>query len=499
MSASPKWYDNLNVLLTAAIDFGEIDAGIPSTATEIRLINDLGGTLSSDDLVNARVFIMARALGDSAFKSAGNEFVDRFYVEARIVGGVNKTIQSTAFAPLGAGKFIKLPVLKSDEGIKIEVRANPPFDALGSPEVTFAVEASPSEFLQAGLTEGGADGVYHGLGDAGMSEHVIATTVVENPGGADDQVQLGLQVWLHDGEMFTVVDALSAASTAAATGKERYDLYSLKSDGTLELTAGTEVTAPATDSDKPAIPTGNLPLAYLLVDDTDIIADSDITNIYVRGMFTAVGNGLNLEVGGGTALVDNALIMHQQVSIVPMVANDTNYVWLVRAGGFTVTQVVTPPEDRALLMYQAVTGASSVTTLTDRRHLVGGDIKTFELHWDGTVVVNSERHAVLNSLRDARILPVGGIFAAVGAIGDGTGGQLRFDVEVDDSGYATIFTTGEQPPEILFGATDLVFLSAIPEVWKIPGRARIKAEPSTLPTSAGTDPSDASLTLAVVV
>lgn len=500
MSApSPKFYDNADVELTAALSFADVSPGTPSTAQEVRLINNLGGT-GADPLTNSRIIPLVRDVGETDFVSGGKEYADRFYVEIRVIGGRNMTPANTPWTPLGAGRFFPLESIANDAGIYFEVRINPPANAnVSNFEVTFAVEQSPAEFLQLGISESGADGIYHGLGDVGSNEHVIANDVVENSGGADNQVEHGDQVWIGDGEVWTLLDGLTTLAASAA-GNERFDLLSLKPDGTLEVTTGTEVTAPATDpEDKPTLPTGNLALAFVLVDDTGTIQDADIENVWTHGLLGAVGSSLNLNVGGGRAVVDNSLIHLQTMTPVPLVANDTNWVWLLRSGGFSVTQTATPPEDRALLLYEATTDASSVTALVDRRHLIGGDLYVLAFHWEGTVVVNAERYHVLPSFRTARLLPIGPAVASVGAIGDGTGGQLRFDIEVDDGGFATLFAVGTHPPEIAFNASPLTDFDAIPEVWTIPAHARIRAKPTTLPTGAGTDPSDATLLLLVVL
>lgn len=500
MSApSPKWYDDTNTELAAALSFADVSPGAPSTAQEIRLINNLSGT-GADPLTNSRIIALVRDVGETSFVSGGKEYADRFYVEMRVIGGRNMTPANTPWTPLGAGRFFPLEEIANDAGIHFELRINPPANATVSNfEVTLAVEQSPAEFLQLGISESAADGIYHGLGDAGAREHVVATDVVENSGGADNQVEHGLQVWIGGGEVWSLLDGLTTLS-AAASGKERFDLLSLKADGTLEVTAGTEVAAPATDpDDKPTLPTGNLALAFVLVDDTGVINNGNIENVWTHGLLGAVGSSLNLNVGGGRAVVDNAMVFLQTMTPVPLVANDTNWVWLLRSGGFSVNQTGTPPEDRALLLYEATTDASSVTSLVDRRHLIGGDLYVLRFDWTGTVVVNDERYHVLPSFRTARLLPIGPAVASVGAIGDGTGGQLRFDVEVDDGGFATLFTVGTHPPEIPFDDADLVDVDSVPEVWTIPGHARIRAKPTTLPSGAGTDPSDATLLLLVVL
>lgn len=493
-----KWYDNLNAEIVAPVAFGTISPGTPSTPVELRLINNLGST-GSDPLTNAHVLLLARDTGETSFVSGGKEYVDRFYLEIRIVGGYQSSPQTTTWFPMGSGRFFSIPEILNDEGIRFEIRVNPPADAdPANPEVIFRAVQSPSEFLQVGISESGPDGIYHGLGDAGASEHILANDVLEN-GVPDQNVQTGLQVWVAAGDVYTKTDGLVNLAVSAA-GNERYDLLSLKPDGTVETTTGTEVTAPVTNDDKPAIPAGNLPLAYVKVDDAGPISDSEIEQAYLRGYFGANGNGLNLEVGEGTAIVDNALVLRQTLSVLPLTPSTTNYVWMLRVGTFSVTTTATPPENRALLLFEATTDGSSVTALVDRRVLIGGELVEFLFHWDGTVTVNEERAHFNPSPRKARILPLGGVLASCLDIGDRTTGQLRFQVEVDDGGFANIFTTNERPPEMAFDASPPVDVGGVPEVWEIPPHSRIKAEPSTIPTTGGTtDPSDAVLIVRAVL
>jgi hypothetical protein len=491
MSApSPKWYDNLDVELAAALTFSNVSPGTPSAAQEIRLINNISGS-GADPLTNARVLILVRDVGETNFVSGGKEYADRFYAELRVIGGRNMTPRNTPWTPMGAGRFFPLEEIANDAGIYFEIRINAPANANPSSfEVICVVEQSPAEFVQTGLSEAGADGIYHGFGDGGANWHYIATQPTQE-GTPSDKVNRGLQVWVQEGELHTVVDGTITFTTAAANNI-RIDLLSLKNDGTIEVTAGVEVTSSPV---KPALPLGNLPLAYVTVDEFDTITDGDIEKAWLHGMFSAVGNGLNLEVGAGWAVIDNSLIMLQTMTPLPLTANDDNWVWLLRAGGFSVTLTDTPPEDRALLLYEATTDGSSITTLTDRRNFIGGDIHVLDFRWEGTLTVNDERVQILPSSRKARILP-GSIHAAVLDMGGATSGNLRFLLEVDDGGFTSVFTTNEVPPEIAWNASPLSDFDAVPEVWDVPGHAIIKAEPDTLP-SGGT-PVDAILVLVLV-
>jgi hypothetical protein len=490
MVADIEWYDDTDTLLTSAPPI-EGDAGAAGTALELRLYNSKDGT-PADALSNGRLHGLALPSGATSAVESGDELVDRHYVEARVVSGLGgKTAQPTQWTPLGAGSYLPLPALAAGEGLTLEFQVSAPADAQALQRVlVLSVVSDLSVVTSPGLTESGIDGVIMPIGDPNAAVLVTGSNVAENPGGADNEVQIGPLVWIAGRKPWAYHQQLIPL-TAAAASNARYDLLSLAADGTLTVTAGVETTDPLGPDDVPATPTGEVAIAYVAVDDSGVIGNADITNLWSAGLYGFTATLLTATIGPGNALVDNSLTLSGVSQQVALTASETNSIWLRRNGLLAVTIDGEPPVGtRALLLHEAVTDGSGVTEHRDRRKWAGGSRAMLRFEWPGTQVAGVYRYAVNPFDRPAFVLPVRGLRAFVAD--SGVTGETRFGLEVDsdfDLTWASDLAGGDtdSPPRIAVAAADPRHLDAIPLAYEIAAGAAIRASVAEIPSGTASE------------
>jgi len=504
MAPTLSWYDSSSDALTT-VTLTAI-AATPGSATIIQLINGKDAP-SGDPLLSAKLVALFRNVGETDFLDSGTEWADGHYLEIRYeADGWNNTLQQSDWFKLGRGRSLPLTDIIYDQGIKFSIRLNVPAGVdIDSEEISLRVVDSPSLALSQGITEAGGEGIYAGVQDWNFSEVVVGADVTEDSPQTTGVSHLDF-VWISKGRVYTAV-AADVSIPHAASGKARIDLLSLDADGsgTVTKTVGSEVDTPAGASDRPAVPAGDVALAYVTKEDAGNVVDNDITNVLQIAYYDLSSTGLTATLSRGPhALIDNSLTYNSAAQNVTLTASDTNYIWLLASGGIEKTLTVDAPADRAILLWEATTDGSGITASVDRRPFLGGRIVPITFRWDGTISTADYRYATLHGLRDAWILPVGGIIASFGtqAVG-GSALSTVWDVEVNyaSSTWTSIFDTGSTPPAIAYDAAapDLVDVGAIATRWDLPRLKGIRANISAVPTSTSTNPKDAALTLLVVM
>lgn len=489
MPADPAWYDSVGVALGTAAPQIAGSAGAPGTALQLQLWNDKDES-GADPFPASQLFGYARLTTSGQPLVTGAPLVDRRMVEVRITGGLGgKSVPAGAWTPLGTGSYLAIPSLSSGEGVSLEFRLYGPGDAQGANVyLVTALFTSPSSPIGPGIPEIIGNGIYLGIGDPLTSSVLFGEDVVENPAGADGQVQIGTFVWLASGVVRTYHAALSSIA-ASTTGMNRYVLVSLDDDGTITLTDGDEVAGALTDDDRPDTPAGEIPVAYIQRDDGASIVDADITNIYTVSSFHLSHSGLSVTVGPGRALVDNALIHTQSSQSVTLTALSTNSLWLLRDGQLSITTTGLPPTGtRPLLLAEYVTDASTVTAFHDRRRFIGFRLHTLRLEWPGTLVTGQFRYAINPSDRPVYFLPIRGLRASISSPGTGSGStrwQVQMDATYDDTW--SDLTAVDHAPEIDVASTDMRDIDAIPAEHAVPAGARIRAQIDAIPSGADSE------------
>src|SRR5690606_4510849 len=272
---------------------------------------------------NLRLKALVRDPGETDYQANGREFVDGRYVEVRVKGGYNQNVQTSPWVKLGAGSYLTLPELPNDAGVKLEIRVNSLLDAsTDDVEVLLRLHSSESEALATGHTESGPDGVLLGMGD-GTRTYLLkigtagtTANVVENPGGADEFVQVPDIVAICAGEPFVTLEHLyeldDADGDAAtlASGESYYALIYVSSAGVVTDVRGSKVPDPLTEDDKPDLPAGGIAIAYVKRAFDGVIENDDIENVWKEGAYSFRSSGLTATIGPGRSRVDNSITHH---------------------------------------------------------------------------------------------------------------------------------------------------------------------------------------------
>ena len=498
MPSLPKWYDSADVAVTGPTTL-TAQIGGTGTAVERRLWNNKGG-VGAATLPQKRLKLLVRDPGQVYYVAAGHEWADQRYVEARIVSGLGTlAADASEWKKIGAGAYLELPEVPNADGLKLEFRLVTPFDATAdSVQVLFKLASSGGVPITDGLTEATPDGIYLGLRDADFNVLVSSGgAVVENPGGADDQVQIPQQVWIAAGFPWTLRAGLLAAITPAAAGESRYDLLSLAADGTVTVTAGTETASPLTDADEPTLPSGEAALARLTIDDTGVIDNAKIVDRRELALCAASASSLTLTVAPGPyERIDNWFLWMPDTTTVALTDASVNWVWRLRSGSLSANTTGVKPEARALLLYKVTTAGGAVTAIEDHRFFIGYRSHRIEFRYDGELVAATTRIAGVDSERDPIIVPTPGALLVVDDIGAGTTGQLRFTVEAKYAGvWTALYAAAGDQPQFAQGATVLAG-RFVPDRFDLERRSLIRAKVDDLPgSSGGDDPTDAVLSL----
>jgi hypothetical protein len=389
MPPSPKWYDGTGATeLTAEQSLAGL-AGTASTPLEVQVINNKNG-VGASALINARLRALFRDPGETVFVGAVDEWADRHYIEVRIeTGGWNTSFSQSEWIDVGADATFELPELGNDEGVKLAIRLNAPIDSQADvKEFTLRIEESFGEATSVGLSEATKQGIYLEINDKRGTELLqSAGNSVQNPAGADQNIQIQDSVWVSLGNVYAELQQL-LNHPVAASGKVRYDLAHLNSSGSLTRLAGTEIDPPLTESDKPNVPYGATGLYYVDVDDTGPLVNANITDIRQLGGYGFSSSGLTVTLGPGKAIIGNSRITSQGTIQVVLSASSTTYIWLNRAGNLDTTSDLTPVGNWPILLYKVTTDGSGVTDTVDLRSWTGIRPQIITFEWLGEATVD---------------------------------------------------------------------------------------------------------------
>ena len=501
--ASPvlKWYET-DGTTAAGVDTYTPTAGTPTAAQTTRLYNDNGGAASSDDATGLRITALSRQAGDTNF-TASHSLAANGYIECRAVGsgGTGVAAQTTEWTPVGRGRYLYLRDLPSDCYRTIETRINAPA-GYGTEDVEVllrAVSDSPSVVLEDGHHEAGAVGVCHGVGDGRFSGLLEGGTLTAS-GSPDANVHLDLTTWIASGIPHTLVPstiAINATDGAAATlalGESYWCALTLASDGTVTQTKSSKGTAPLSVSARPIPPSDEPLLGYVEREQDATIESGDIyQEDRVYSWFAASTSGASLvaSISGGWAMLDSRLAIFSGSTSVTLTASDDNYVWLNPAGTMTANVSGARPTDRSLLLYVMTTNGSGVTATVDRRTFIGRRLVTMSFEKSGTLAGTNTVYAGWPSGSRGYILPLRGVFLALGSAGS-TSGSTICDLEQSDAGasFTTIFTSygsSDQRPTVAQGASNPTDSGARPEVYQIEPWSRWRGVVDAVPGTASTD------------
>ena len=320
-----------------------------------------------------------------------------------------------------------------------------------------------------GHTEaGGSDGVILGIGDTSINYLAeISGDIAENPGGADDDIQVPDFSAVLEGLPFRKLTGLfnldqTAADGPLAVGEHYWALMFLSpatgAFATLKSNAFSGAPDPA---NVPALPAGEQ-IGYVQVDHqgggSSIITNAEITNTYTVGAYAFSASGLTATIGPGRARVDNFLVRHTFPQQLTLLDATFNSIWLNPDGTLTAQIFSAPrPTPRSYLLHQVLTAAGAVVVVIDQREFVGAEEHVIDLviadPTDPTTVlaVGDEGFGLWPFYRVGYIRPVKGITVRAHDAGAG-GGQLKLDVTINGTSIYTSSASDDRRPVIPSGA-----------------------------------------------
>ncbi len=496
-----KFRDSAGTLLAGPVTL-TATAGTPGAATEIRLTHESG-----DQLRDAKLKGFVRDPSATTWERDAHEWGSAGIPQARITGGLGGlSVAATAWTSIGANSYIPLPDMVAGQGVVLEFRLDaPPDTAVPTAEVSPVVTNDRGEEVGVAASMLVGDGILLPLRDG--SAYALCSysaNVVENPGGADDKVQIPSVVWIGGGvpwglyaylETITNLDSAAAALSSGQAYKLR---LTLGPAGLVVQTKG--VKAAAASAVAPAWPLG-VRLATVTRAFDGLINNVDIENALALDLFGWSATGLTGTVGAGqNALVDGSVIYATTPGNVTLTASDTNQVFLLREGALDQTDDGTKPAPRALLIHEAVTNGSGVTAHRDRRAFIGYSPAEAVFQWVGTITTGSYRYAHVPGNREAYVLPIGGVTASIGVQAvTPASGATTWDVEyldTDGTTWRSLFDAAARP-SVAYNASGLALVDRDVQLIRLvlPAGTLLRANVTALPAGAAADPKDGTLLL----
>lgn len=377
------FYQSDDTTLATALVFGPTAAGATSATQTLHFWYNKGTSLAAITNLNFQAVDPATGLAD------GVDWLDETWLEARVNGGANPGADAgfrsvtTDWYRIGKGTVLPAPDLPGNCAYYLELRLHPPLKE-GAPAetVNFKIVANYNESalaLAGALSDLGA-GIVTGVGDRTVTEWVEAPTVTAT-GTPDALVHVSKRWYVYNGFSLRTcatgdltLNQNDSAAVALTTGKEYKavisqppgagagDVAAVVTKGLLAVTGAGVI---------PAVPAGNLPIAVVNVAyhaSASVISTGDIATLATDGRGRpTIGTGLNVNIAALRAVMPGARVLNRSARAVAVPASSTSYLWLSSTDGITVSATTDPPFSGALPLCKAVSGGSTVSSVTDLR------------------------------------------------------------------------------------------------------------------------------------
>lgn len=493
------------------ITFEGVIPGTPSDPQTYRLVND-----DSDGAVDPApfpyIFAMERHPETDEPLMQGLRGVDERWPSAELTGESSDDVSqlATGIEPIGRGRVARTAELPSGGWVKVSFRHHPPASvpsgAASTRRYVFGADSFPATTVDQGHSESDRDGIIAGIGDGLHTELVIAPSITES-GTPDELINLSDLAWVHKGIPQVLLahtielDEDDSAAAALASGEAYWARLSVGAGAAVTVTKSVKFTAPGDTDDVPAVPTGELSLGFVRRDFDAAIGTTDITSEAYAGRFQLTWtSGLNVHLGGGWALVDNALVRRQARSLLALTASQAEVsVWLLPDGNFQATNDGSRPDPRALLLFTVPTGGTDVTiaSLVDHRAYIGPRPVPVVLTFSGTLTNGLKAYGVWSLGCRGYVEPLRGLVFHWHDPGSGnSAGSTAVDLEIGGADVFPSAGTEDRRPTIEYDAAPALSVAGLPEVLPVEAFSLFEA---TLDVSAfnGTAPSGATLAILV--
>jgi hypothetical protein len=494
------WYDSADDPITAAIALSA-EQGTTGAAVELRAWNNRGGVGAS---TRSDLYLEALEVVADVPLSSGTEALDQHHVEARVVEGLNQVAPPSAWTRIGTARFLPVPSLANDTGVKFEVRLSPPAHATSTQvTVRFHLIERSQRPIPTGITQAAGAGIYHGLGDGAYSAIASFGGLAEN-GTPDNQVTVGDLRWIYQGRPYALLAHLTAfddldSAAEALTAGQGYIAVGTAADGVLNWTKGLRSASPTA----PTAPAGELLIGEVLVEFDATINTADLTEQWLMGFFGFKGSSaLSATFGAGDAVLADRLVHRDGEQSITLADDDESAVYLMPDGSLAATVDGTRPDVAAeyLADVTAASGAISDADVVDRRRLTPGPQVIALVSPPGEIAVDAAAHGANPSAREFGLLPTRPVSLWLHDDGNTlTGGESRVDVEhsVDAATWNSLYNADDDMPDVAFDETPPEDHASLPDVLVIPALAQVRARVDAVPTGGGGETLPAGYTVAL--
>lgn len=492
-----------------------LDAGTATTPATYDIWNDKGGATNADPLKNAR--IVQRYWNGTQWVANGYPPVDELWYAVAVTGAIktgdpNMADQSTGYVRVGKNSELALGDIPKNCARTISVFRSVPAGAAenGHRYDLFLVFDEASMPLTRGIALA--------LGGGVVPDRLVSGGGVRRlrngrnlTGAGTDVVTISKGRYTYDGVPKTKLQATATlnqqdgSAAALASGESYKAVLSQQNGGAVTVTKGTKGTSPAT----PSTPAGEILLGVVTVlfrsGGTSQINQSDIdtTGVIYGEYLPYAGTGLTLWIGAGESISDvDTNTFHGAESTLNLTASATNHVWVNPDGTFQANTTGTAPQTGSEKIAGVVTGASAITSVTDKRDWSDRVVDLRPLRFLGVPHAASG----LDYVQAPCELWLGEVALMLGQLGAGaTSGNFKVALTLIDEGaditgagttIYTSFATDDQRPKIPFNATSLIARNTDHEVTSIKKGQWIRLDIVEIPAGTfTTDPQDITVTL----
>lgn len=458
-------------------DFAVTTPGTPSAEHEIRIWNDKGGVNVAAEEKNLRLRILAKETADAQFAFTNDACV-KGYMEYKIVAGLNHTVTDTGWIKATPGGPLIIPALASNRGVIVLLRANPP-SYIGPASVQVKLVISDDLSYQFSNYKAGIRGFKLPVGIHDKYEIFYAGDIVlENPGGADDNVLVPSLKWVENGipyHLFADLVNVGTVDSAAATpgpGESFIALLTL-GGGQVNITLGENAASP----DPPDAPEGEILIASAEVDDSGNIAQADIQNFMVVNGFGFSDSGFTLTIEGGICLAGERVVEINGNSIATLEASEDNYVSIAPDSTVQVDSVLEEVNNMSeLLCYMETDGAGAIASQDLRKDAtISNEIIQFRIDAPSLSDV-AYNHYLSNRRGYVKKVSIS-VFPDSGT----TSGATEVDIEYLNEALAWVSIFASDLPKVDYDAAYPLSDTSFVEVPIVRGRTNFRCTVTELP------------------
>jgi len=493
-----------------------LDAGTASSPATYDVWNDKGGTSNSDTLKNAR--IVQRYWTGSQWVADGYPPVDELWYAVSLIGAIKTgdptmADQTTGYIRIGKNSELPLGDIPKNCARTISVYRSIPAGASenGHRYDLFLVFDEASMPLSRGIALAIGGGV--------VPDRLVSGGGVRRlrngrklTGAGTDVVTCTKGRYTYDGVPKTKLQGTATlnqqdgSAAALASGESYKAVLSQQSGGNVTTTKGNKGASPAT----PSTPAGEILLGVVTVlfrsGGTSQINQSDIDlSAVIYGEYLAyAGTGLTLHIGAGESISDvDTNTFHGAQSTMNLTQSATNHIWVNPDGTFSQNTTGVAPQTGSEKIAEAVTDATSITSVTDRRDWSDRRVPVRAMERKGAIDGTITGFDYITIPEDCYLEES---ITELGQLGAGaSSGDFRVDLKVfnegqDISGAGTTlytsFGTDDQRPRIAYNASTLLVRNSDHEVILLTKGQRLRADLVAIPAGTfTTDPQDLKLSV----